>query len=609
MYAKRVQIQNYGPIEHLDIALPFDGDNPKPVLLVGENGSGKSILLSHIMNGLLAAQQVAYPENPEVEAGRVYKLRSSSYIKSGSEYYFGRVDFEDDLFRGEIRSHREKQQYSGTPAELPEGDAKDAWDGMNSNENDHVTSNISNDESKIEETFKRNCILYFPPNRFEEPAWLNEDNLNARAQYMDLRQLKGYTDRSVINYSPLRDNQNWLFEVIYDRAAFEIQTRNYNLPIPDSAATIPLPLFVGYSGDATSTYNIALQIVQKIVPEGQNARLGIGRRHNRVISIQSDSGTLVPNIFQLSSGETSLLNLFLTILRDFDMTHASFASASEIRGVVIVDEIDLHLHANHQHEILPALIKMFPKIQFIVTTHSPLFILGMSKLFGESGFDLYRLPKGIPVGPEEFSEFNDAYAAFTETVRHSRLVQNEIENAQKSIVIPEGETDRNYIRQAAELLGKQDLVDGIDVWEGKGSGNLNNIWKASKLLSANLGSLKIMLLYDCDTGKAEDNRESLLKRVIPYEEDNPLTRGIENLFSKETLQLAREHKPDFFDVEEGHIRTVRGTTVVPIPEKWEINSNEKMNLCNWICDHGSQDDFQGFGVVFDLLEELLEEDS
>ena len=53
MYAKRIQLTNYGPIDRLDIPCPFDGDKPKPIVLVGENGSGKSILLSHIVNGLL----------------------------------------------------------------------------------------------------------------------------------------------------------------------------------------------------------------------------------------------------------------------------------------------------------------------------------------------------------------------------------------------------------------------------------------------------------------------------------------------------------------------------------------------------------------------------
>jgi predicted ATP-binding protein involved in virulence len=40
-------------------------------------------------------------------------------------------------------------------------------------------------------------------------------------------------------------------------------------------------------------------------------------------------------------------------------------------GVVMIDEIDLHLHPKWQREIIPKLIAVFPNIQFIVTTHSP----------------------------------------------------------------------------------------------------------------------------------------------------------------------------------------------------------------------------------------------
>ena len=44
MYAKRIEIEYYGPISQLEIDLPFDNDIPKPIVLVGENGSGKSIV-------------------------------------------------------------------------------------------------------------------------------------------------------------------------------------------------------------------------------------------------------------------------------------------------------------------------------------------------------------------------------------------------------------------------------------------------------------------------------------------------------------------------------------------------------------------------------------
>ena len=118
MYAKRIQILNYGPIEELDLALPFDGDRPKPVLLIGGNGSGKSIALSHIVNGLISAKDGVYKNSPEVEPNRVYKIRSNSYIKLGREAYFARVDFEETLFTEEMRCLRDKEEYTQIPAGL-----------------------------------------------------------------------------------------------------------------------------------------------------------------------------------------------------------------------------------------------------------------------------------------------------------------------------------------------------------------------------------------------------------------------------------------------------------------------------------------------------------
>ena len=377
MYVKKTQIINYGPIDRFDITFPFEGDTPKPVVLVGENGSGKSILLSHIVNGLISAKDLIYPDTPEVERDKVYKVRSNSYIRSGKEFYFARVDFQDNLFIEEIRSERLKETYPNPPAELTGQEAQAAWGKMKQKSGDYLDPNIYSKETQIRDIFSRNCVLYFPPNRFEEPAWLNKENLIAKAEYLDLNHMKGYTDRKITNYSPLHDNQNWLFEVIYDRAVFEIQTPRFNMPVGNSQATVPIPLFGGYSGQATYTYETALQIVRSIIKEGQNIRFGIGGRHNRVVSVEGESGQLVPNIFQLSSGETSLLNLFLSILRDFDLSSSSLTKAEDIRGIVIVDEIDLHLHVAHQYTILPQLIKMFPNVQFVVTTHSPLFVLGM----------------------------------------------------------------------------------------------------------------------------------------------------------------------------------------------------------------------------------------
>ena len=603
MYTKRIQLVNYGPIERLNIALPFEGDTPKPVVLVGENGSGKSIFLSHIVNGLVAAKDIIYPETPEVETDKVYKLRASSYIKSGCEYYFGQVEFEGGLLVTEMRSRRLKREYDAKLPGLSGSDVQGVWDKMQPEENDYFESGFSiADENRFKDIIAKNCVLYFPPNRFEEPAWLNEENLKAQAQYMGLKRIQGYTSRKVMDYSPLHDNQNWLFEVIYDRAAFEVQTRPVNFPSNEGNATFPL-LFSGYSGQATRTYETALQIV-RAVTKRDDVRFGIGRRRNRVVSIQSATGQLVPNVFQLSSGETSLLNLFLSILRDFDLCGAPFSIAEDIRGIVVIDEIDLHLHAVHQHEVLPSLIKMFPKVQFIVTTHSPLFVLGMQRAFGENGFSLYRLPQGQQISSEEFSEFGDAYRTFSSTRRFFDDIHMAIKEAQKPVLLTEGEIDQKYLKRAYELLGKQTLLESVDIKDGGGRGNLANVWKHYRYPVTDLISQKVLLLFDCDKNRPNENQGNLFQRTVPLQSDNPVEKGIENLFSKTTLERASQHKPAFIDIEHEHRGIERGVEIT-IPERWAVNSNEKMNLCDWLCENGTQEDFRHFQVIFDLVEEVI----
>ncbi len=558
------------------------------------------MLLSHIVNGLVSAKDMVYPETPEVEIDRVYKLRSSRYIKSGKQYYFGKVEFDKKILIQEMRLRGKKQQYTEIPKEISETDAQIAWNKMEHTKSDLYDSNFHNDKDKISDLITKNCILYFPFNRFEEPVWLNKYNLKTKPQYTDSQRITGYTNRRIINYSPLQDNQNWLFDVIYDRGVFENIIVNKN--------NIGAPAFLGYHGPITNIYLIALQIVHKIIRQNEDVMFGLGGRHSRILSVQSESGQLMLNIFQLSSGETSLINLFLSILRDFDLSGVSFSNSADIRGIVVVDEIDLHLHAIHQSVVLPELIKMFPKIQFIITTHSPLFVLGMEQIFGENGFALYQLPQAQKIKPEEFNEFKEAYRSFAATSRFADDIQQKIQNAQKPIVFVEGKTDEQYIRKAAQFFDKKHLIDKIKMIDGGGKGNLYKIWKHLKSLpSPDIISYKIVLLFDCDVEKenCNDSRENIFKRIIPIQETHPIKKGIENIFELSIMNAARAYKSAFIDITDQHKSTTRGEEKI-IPERWAVNEDEKTNLCHWLCENGTKEDFRHFEVIFGLLEELLD---
>ena len=75
----------------------------------------------------------------------------------------------------------------------------------------------------------------------------------------------------------------------------------------------------------------------------------------------------------LSSGYQAVLDIILDIImRMQNQTQRSFDF--NLPGIVLIDEIETHLHLELQKNIMPFLTTIFPNIQFIVTSHSP-FIL------------------------------------------------------------------------------------------------------------------------------------------------------------------------------------------------------------------------------------------
>ena len=603
MYVTRIQIANYGPIEQLDITLPIDDDGPKPVVLVGENGSGKSTLLSHIVNSLMLAQQSAYPDTPGVEVGKVYKLRSPQYVALGREFSFARVDFVGQLSFSELQLNRRKQDYDTPPDGVSGTDAQALWDSMSGTDTSCISHEPFNDRFRAEKLFESNCVLYFPPDRFEDPAWLNEASLNAKAEHVESKRFVGSTDRKVINYSPLRENQNWLFDLVYDFSVFERQS--VLLPVVvdrKSGRTVNVSTWIDDPGRARRLYDIVLAIVREVIARKDNVTLGIGPRHNRVITVRNGDQTLVSNIFQLSSGEVSLLNLFLSILRDYDLTRNQFAGAEDISGIAVVDEIDLHLHARYQYEILPKLMKMFPKVQFVVTSHSPLFVLGLQEAFGEDGFGLYRHPEGQSISPEEFSEFGAAYQAFANTRRHFIETKAAVREAQKPVIFVDGETDVKYHKRAAELLGFGSMLEEAQFRAG--GGMLKNIWTG--LTKDHVEHKKIIVLYDPEEKVKSETRANAYRRRIVKIGSHPLQKGVENLFSKKTLEKAIHNKSAYVDITPSYEKTERGEAV-SVPEMWAVNGDEKTNLCNWLCENGTAEDFQHFQPVFEMLREILDD--
>jgi predicted ATP-binding protein involved in virulence len=74
---------------------------------------------------------------------------------------------------------------------------------------------------------------------------------------------------------------------------------------------------------------------------------------------------------QLSAGQKAVTTLFGDIARRLILLNPKLDNPLEGQGIVLIDEIELHLHPKWQQGVLLNLQKSFPNIQFIVTTHSP----------------------------------------------------------------------------------------------------------------------------------------------------------------------------------------------------------------------------------------------
>lgn len=87
-----------------------------------------------------------------------------------------------------------------------------------------------------------------------------------------------------------------------------------------------------------------------------------------------DKGAETFSISNLSDGEKMLLLVVCDIARRLAIADPEAESPLLGKGIVLIDEIDLHLHPSWQKSVIQGLQTTFPNIQFIVTTHSPLII-------------------------------------------------------------------------------------------------------------------------------------------------------------------------------------------------------------------------------------------
>jgi len=127
--------------------------------------------------------------------------------------------------------------------------------------------------------------------------------------------------------------------------------------------------------------------LMRLMPEFQNLTV---RRNPLRMEVEKCGKKLTVN--QLSDGEKCLMAMVGDLARRMAIANPAGDKPLEGEGIILIDEIDLHLHPKWQRMIIPSLTDLFPNCQFIVTTHSPHVITHVQ---AESLFMLKQTELGI----------------------------------------------------------------------------------------------------------------------------------------------------------------------------------------------------------------------
>ena len=134
-------------------------------------------------------------------------------------------------------------------------------------------------------------------------------------------------------------------------------------------------------------------------------------------------------------------------------------SIKDISGVVLIDEFDAHLHPKYQYELPKVLSKAFPKVQFIVSTHSPIPLLGLPKDVNSVVFKVNRTAsEGITVDRKDddfdIHRLNPNALLSSSIFGFSRIISSDEDKEEDEPLPVNNITDVEHLQSIRETLEK-----------------------------------------------------------------------------------------------------------------------------------------------------------
>jgi len=460
MHLKRVTINNFRCFDHLTLDL-----HPQLTVLVSENGGGKTAILDSIAIGL----------SPVLR-----NLSSANQRLSGP----GIKDTDFRLItveRGKGKSKEIASDYTQIVLETSEGFIWDNWRA--SMKGKHPTKKIGQSQisaygSELLDSLKTPSPKLLPVFAYygARRGWIVIPE-RLRGSKVDYAQPTAALYAALDDLTDFRELVNWF----YQEDAAEARANKASEPED----------YEEFS---------SLLAVRHVISEllgGTYKNPQFNRQHKFVV--EAESGPAVLQVSQLSQGYQSMLALGMDFARRLALAneHVTFDELLPIitqkkdlfkididqlnfsltqllaPGVMLVDEIDLHLHPTWQQRVLGDLMRAFPLTQFVVTTHSPqvlttvpsecIRILENGQIFsappGTEGAESSRLLKrvlGVDVRPPENEATKELY-------EYLSLVNDNKWDSKRAIELRKKLNDR-YQNEEPALL-EADLIIENKKWE------------------------------------------------------------------------------------------------------------------------------------------------
>ena len=360
-YLGKIIIYNRAPFDRLDLSFKENGIS----VLTGVNGQGKTTIESYIVDSwyeiirqYFAFEFKGFEETYYRLATRMYVIDHTKPSLVYIQYKLGGETVDYLNLEGNIS----QIQYNEI-VDIPNKKI-DFINFKSDLEKDQrvklVSSNIK--EDIVYEWLNTNLVTSFPSFRYEMPYYLT-DHFKDEYKFKKESNLSGYLRNPLEVVTGIDGVTNWIMDLVLDMELYDNEHKSTETILWRNITTI-----------------LSAALVSKL--KGDNARFGLGRRNRGATRISvmklSDDTQFYPSIFGMSSGELSILSMFVEILRQADNLSTNI-KLEEIQGIVLIDEIDKHLHIKLQKEVLPAMMELFPNVQFIVSTHSPFFTMGLAE--------------------------------------------------------------------------------------------------------------------------------------------------------------------------------------------------------------------------------------